>query len=736
MKVLPPGIVDWNKADEMLCSLLEKYERTTREVRLAKEISWARRRARDFEFTPTPEGFRSLAHLAGIPRAAQDLERRWNAPFTPDEVRDILKTVLSKLIATLETSQELLDFTKLKGRVSPGEEARTSTFYFCMDGFFQEVKSIRHFLAQVVKAFAFEVTEILGIPREVASNILYRTFSLKTVQEAAKTLHLLLPEAQTPNWDDFLVRGEHLVFLRDSTMLVVKENGINRVQHDLFNRFAIPAEITFEKPEKWLALLVETLDESTEAFLDFLALSLSPVSKDKAVGFLIGKQDTGKSTILDSLAIVLGRETVKVIDTRELRDKSFHLERFTDSLLVIAHEARREKLDEAVIKTLAARDVVLIDRKFKAALEGRPTARLLVATNSMPILSDHSEATIHRIWLFETRKPSQVRKRNEILQIVEREAPVIRGYLIQRLHNIVREGLSPATQEYLHKKRAELLQESNPVAAFWTVAAQNSETFIKRDLEILRLAKEGARIPYREIADAEERVKRFSPYQGRDGWLKFDRNTAYQLYRIFCAARGYQPLSESGFWEASPKLDRYAPVEVRPRRSIKIEGKVVQGYFFRLKPSVEKVEEPVYLETPWETSEVEEVEKVEGVPDKLTPDSLSPRRDNFPSNPSTSSTFSTSVDTQAFHGGRENLLLLPQEEKNVAAERKKEGEKKCYFCRHFDRKEELCRVGEPFPKAPSSSACWAFELRKRPSELPGEAPPEPSELTEEVGYAH
>ena len=556
----------------------------------------------------------SDARMLRVPR--ERLMELYFAPLGDQDWYQITREYL-----TLLCRGTLLDLHKVRAVVIPSETPAGTVKYIFQRGAFREVHALRHYLAQKIKAIALqELTTVFGISEDEALALILEALDHRRVQNLADRLTLFLSEKREIKWEEYAMRGEDPVFLEDGSMLVIRANEVVRVeQHDEHNTFAIPADISEEPPEWYLNFIEERFREAKEAWLDFLAITLAPTSWEKCFAFLVGPKDAGKSVILDQLFLILGRETVGVVNMSQLHERSFHLSRFTDKLLIVAHEGKKEKADEALLKAAASREYIMIDRKFKEAFEGKVIARLLLATNNLPVIADPSDASVGRMWVFQLEKiPEDMQiPRGEILRKTAEEAGKIRGLLIRRIQQIRKSGtLHPETIRYLERIRRQILLDQNPVAEFW--------------LELVRSHQ-----------DVFER--------GRKGVLKIAKDTAYEAYRAFCERYGYQPLQAANFKDASTKLTSYYPLRIEFKDNLRLADRYTSGFYVHIVGDVGNLWEP---STHNETLERQAIQDFVGVVGKSEtepfaspshPDCAS-RSKRYPQHPQTTQT----LETQGF----------------------------------------------------------------------------------------
>ena len=154
----------------------------------------------------------------------------------------------------------------------------------------------------------------------------------------------------------------------------------------------------------WLTTLSEiftqmTGDDHRHELLQEFAGYLLMVGDHRFETFLIlvGHGANGKSTILNTLAHMLGVENVSNIGL-ECFGKDAHLYEMANKLANIATEMHRmDKVEEGILKSWVSGEPRQVDRKFRRAVTIHPTAKLIFATNHLPALADTTAGIWRRV---------------------------------------------------------------------------------------------------------------------------------------------------------------------------------------------------------------------------------------------------------------------------------------------------------------------------------------------------
>lgn len=131
-----------------------------------------------------------------------------------------------------------------------------------------------------------------------------------------------------------------------------------------------------------------------------------------------------------------------------------------ESSHIIEHEG------ENILKSYVAGDTILFERKFREPLSARPTAKLMIATNSLPRFNDRTNAIWRRILLVPFPKVIEEKSQvKDLAQQLKRELPGIFNWALDGLEKLNKAGrfIEPAeSKERLEDYR----RDSDPARAF------------------------------------------------------------------------------------------------------------------------------------------------------------------------------------------------------------------------------------------------------------------------------
>jgi P4 family phage/plasmid primase-like protien len=121
----------------------------------------------------------------------------------------------------------------------------------------------------------------------------------------------------------------------------------------------------------------------------------SSMNYDKAL-FMVGDGGNGKSTFIDTIAMVLGTDATSHIDLEGLYD-TFGMHGLIGKRLNIIEEVHGNYYQSNKLKKLISGEQVTIDIKYKPQFTFRPQTKFVFSVNMLPRVDDTSTATERRI---------------------------------------------------------------------------------------------------------------------------------------------------------------------------------------------------------------------------------------------------------------------------------------------------------------------------------------------------
>lgn len=165
------------------------------------------------------------------------------------------------------------------------------------------------------------------------------------------------------------------------------------VPHDWQPGAACP--FWFERLEDWFGSIE---DDRVAALQEFIGYCLAQHAKYKKALLLYGDSNTGKSRIPDLITRLVGMVNTCSVDLEALDDPQLRGALMGKAVNIISELAEGAMIKDGAFKTMVStEEPILINEKYAPVMTYRPTAKFVVATNTLPAISDRSAATFNRL---------------------------------------------------------------------------------------------------------------------------------------------------------------------------------------------------------------------------------------------------------------------------------------------------------------------------------------------------
>jgi putative DNA primase/helicase len=184
--------------------------------------------------------------------------------------------------------------------------------------------------------------------------------------------------------------------------------------------------------------------------------------------FLIGSAGSGKSTVLEGIETMLGKENVSSTSMEQLCQPRY-AGNFIDKIANIASEIPKNIKDfESALNKIVSGESVMVDTKFIPSYDARPYCKLIFAGNDMPVIADTSNSVFRRMLLiyFNNVVDNQKIDRNLKYKIRE-EGSGIFNWAMEGLRRLKKNGEFTQSEEML-RDIDELKVQNNGVYYFIT----------------------------------------------------------------------------------------------------------------------------------------------------------------------------------------------------------------------------------------------------------------------------
>jgi putative DNA primase/helicase len=192
-------------------------------------------------------------------------------------------------------------------------------------------------------------------------------------------------------------------------------------------------------------------EEKTKMLQQFTGYCLSSsMLYDRAL-FMVGDGGNGKSTFIDTIAMIIGSEATSHIDLESLYSE-FGFHGLIGKRLNIIEEVHGNYYQSNKLKKLISGEQVTINIKYKPQFKFRPQAKFVFAVNLLPRVDDTSTATERRIcclqFLNNWRDNPNPQLRSDV-GLLSKELPGILNWMVDGAIDLAESGKFVTTKEQL-----------------------------------------------------------------------------------------------------------------------------------------------------------------------------------------------------------------------------------------------------------------------------------------------
>ncbi|MEZ0393691.1 MAG: phage/plasmid primase, P4 family [Desulfurococcaceae archaeon] len=372
--------------------------------------------------------------------------------------------------------------------VDGGRDVELGTYCYEDGAYVECEEKLAHEMARLVEGSV--LLDKRALPTLMGTAL--KLVKIKTYVEWRPAKHKLLFDNKVVfDWDKFVESGDIEASLEEPSPELIVTHRIRhrlrpellrgtreglekyvppRSSEDVVELFKRLAPKSFEAFRAWVRR--EDEDESTTLskvllLLEVIGYTLYPhdYPLHKAV-LLVGSGSNGKSTYINLIVRILGRENVSTVNLSDLDPR---VNRFAASELyhklanVSAEPVRVRSFDATVFKQLTGEDPVRFERKFRDAFTGYNYAKMIFAANELPSVAEDTYAFWRRWIVIEF--PNRFAPDPEFFERTFREDE-IEGIILCALHAfrlvLLRKSF---TEKGVEEPREAWLSRSNPVYA-------------------------------------------------------------------------------------------------------------------------------------------------------------------------------------------------------------------------------------------------------------------------------
>jgi len=203
-----------------------------------------------------------------------------------------------------------------------------------------------------------------------------------------------------------------------------------------------------------------------ELLQEFIGYLFRPDLREQKFLLCVGAGANGKGVLFEVIQSLVGIENCSQVPISRFADR-FSLNSTIGRIANLTHESSHilENEAENILKSYVAGDSLTIDRKHRDPIDIQPTAKLLIATNSLPRFGDKTQAIWRRILLvpFDLVLEEQYQIKNKA-EYLKKELPGILNWALAGLGRLNANGFTiPQGQKELME---EYRRDADPARAF------------------------------------------------------------------------------------------------------------------------------------------------------------------------------------------------------------------------------------------------------------------------------
>ncbi|MDD4113225.1 MAG: phage/plasmid primase, P4 family, partial [Herbinix sp.] len=221
----------------------------------------------------------------------------------------------------------------------------------------------------------------------VTSNIL-RDAEFSWVNDKSAMIHM-----------DSLYKDPYLLNLQNG-IYSIKEKTLypHTQQHISINQLNCSYVLNAECPV-FLQYLNDIIKDTETILLlqEVFGYFLIPETYAQKCFIIVGQGNTGKSTFLKAVQIVIGNMNISFVPLQKLSDRFSTAELFGKLVNICPDLPTTVIRDTGVFKIITGEDTVLAEKKYESAFTFNNKARLIFSCNKLPDSSDKSDAFFNRL---------------------------------------------------------------------------------------------------------------------------------------------------------------------------------------------------------------------------------------------------------------------------------------------------------------------------------------------------
>lgn len=290
----------------------------------------------------------------------------------------------------------------------------------------------------------------------------------KTSAQITDTEHQLRMQVEMPS--NAINPNAYLVNCRNK-MLNVQTWEI--FSHDPKYLSTIQINANYDETAKcpeFLKYLKGVLPESEHPLIqEMLGYSLIPVRKAQKCFLLVGKKDSGKSTLLYTIQdVLLGHDNTSVLSWQNMDDKFQTWQLFGKLANVFADLPGKELQDSSIFKAITGEDWIMGQKKHKDGFSFKPVAVLIFSCNKVPKnYHDRTDAFYGRLILIRLDNSIPEAKQDKMLkEKLMLEADGILTWALEGLKRLMKNNYRFSETERTKAEVKKYMTENSAVLLF------------------------------------------------------------------------------------------------------------------------------------------------------------------------------------------------------------------------------------------------------------------------------
>ncbi len=236
----------------------------------------------------------------------------------------------------------------------------------------------------------------------------------------------------------------------------------------------IPYKPEAEAP-RWERFLAEVFDDKQD-LIDYLqwwaGYSLTGATDHQVFAIAYGNGANGKSTLVNTLMRIIGGEYASQMDPELLLQQRYskhptELASLRGKRFAVGHEIDDGRaIDSARIKQLTGGDSVRARQLYKEGFNFTPQMKLVICTNHLPNIRDHSAGMWRRVRLIPfTREFKEHERDSRLMETLSAESEGILAWIVKGALRCAAEG-EPELPEAVKMATAQYENDQDTVAEF------------------------------------------------------------------------------------------------------------------------------------------------------------------------------------------------------------------------------------------------------------------------------